>query len=75
MDIVAVSSKYRITIPKIIRERFKISPGDKALFIAHGKTIELVFARSEEELEEMKRLHSKTSEFSNIVPAGENSEV
>ena len=69
MDIVTISSKYQITIPKVIRERFKINPGNKALFIPHGKTIELVFARSEEELAELIRLHSKTSEFS------ENSEV
>jgi len=69
MCIVTISSRYQITIPKEIRERFDIKPGDKALFIPRGKTIELVFARSGEEVEKMKRLHSKTSEFS------ENSEV
>jgi AbrB family looped-hinge helix DNA binding protein len=72
---VTISSRYKITFPKEIRGRFGIKPGDKALFIPRGKTIEVVFARSGEELEEMKRPHSKTSEFSNIVPAGENSEV
>lgn len=69
MCIVTISSRYQITIPKEIREQFDIKPGDKVLFIPRGKTIELVFARSNEELEEMKRLHSKTSEFS------KNSEV
>jgi AbrB family looped-hinge helix DNA binding protein len=64
MCIVTISSRYQITIPKEIRERFDIKPGDKASFIPRGKTIEVVFARSSEELEEMKRLHSKTSEFS-----------
>jgi AbrB family looped-hinge helix DNA binding protein len=63
MDIVTISSRYQITIPKGIREQFKIKPGDKALFILRGKTIELVFARSEKEL---KRLHSKTSENSEV---------
>jgi AbrB family looped-hinge helix DNA binding protein len=75
MCIVTISSRYQIDIPKEIRERFKIKPGDKALFIPRGKTFEIVFARSNEELEEMKRLHSKTSEFLDIVPVGENSEV
>lgn len=69
MCIVTISSRYQITIPKEIREQFDIKTGDKVLFIPRGKTIELVFARSNEELEEMKRLHSKTSEFS------KNSEV
>lgn len=69
MDIVIISSKYQITIPKEIRERFKIKPGDKALFIPRGKTIGVVFVRSDDELEEMKHLDPKTSKFS------ENSEV
>jgi len=51
MCIVAISSRYQITIPKEIRERFDIKPGDKALFIPRGKTIEVVFVRSEEKLE------------------------
>ncbi len=57
MRIVTISSRYQITIPKEIRERFDIKPGDKALFIPRGKTIEVVFARSDEKLEEMKRLY------------------
>lgn len=69
MCVVTISSRYQITIPKELRERFDIEPGDKALFIPRGKTIELVFARTSDELAELKRLHSKTSEFS------ENSEV
>lgn len=75
MYVVTISSRYQITIPKEIRERFDIKSGDKALFIPRGKTIELVFARSNEGLAELKRLHSKTSALTNIVPAGENSEV
>ena len=68
MCIVTISSRYQITIPKEIREQFGVKPGDKALFVPRGKTIEVVFARSDEELEEMMRLY-KTSEFS------KNSEV
>ena len=56
MCVATISSRYQITIPKEIREKFDIKPGDKALFIPHGKSIEIVFARSDEELE-MKRLH------------------
>jgi len=66
MRAITIPPRYQITIPKEIRERFEIKPGDKALFIPHGKTIEVVFLRSNEEIN---RLHSKTSEFS------ENSEV
>jgi AbrB family looped-hinge helix DNA binding protein len=69
MCIVTISPRYLITIPREIREHFGIFPGDKALFIPRGKTIEIVFARSDKELSELKRLHFKTSEFS------ENSEV
>ena len=66
MRTITIPPGYQITIPKEIRERFTIKPGDKAMFIPHGKTIEVVFLHSNEEEE---RLHSKTSEFS------ENSEV
>jgi len=51
MCVVTISSRNQITIPKEIRERFDIKPGDKALFIPRGKTIEVVFVRSEEKLE------------------------
>ncbi len=57
MCIVTISSRYQITVPKEIRERFDIKPGDKALFIPRGKTIEVVFARAEEELETKQRLY------------------
>ena len=63
MSIVTISSRYQITIPKEIREQFDIKPGDKVLFIPRGKTIEVLFARTDKELEEKKRLYSKTSGF------------
>jgi len=58
MCVVTISSRYQITIPKEIRERFDITPGDKALFIPRGKSIEVVFARTKEELADAKRLYS-----------------
>ena len=64
MCVVTISSRFQITIPKEIRERFTVKPGDRVLFIPRGRTLELVFARSDEEFEEVRRLHSKTSEFS-----------
>jgi AbrB family looped-hinge helix DNA binding protein len=75
MCVVTVSSRYQITIPKEIRERFKVKPGQKVLFIPRGKTIEIVFMHSDAEFVELERPHSKNSEFS---PAGtmlESSEV
>lgn len=62
MCVVTISSRYQITIPKKIRERFDITPGDKALFIPRGKTIEVVFARTEKELEEKKRMFLSESQ-------------
>jgi len=62
MCVVTISSRYQITIPKEIRERFNVKPGQKVLFIPRGKTIEIVFVHSDAEL-------VKTSEFL------ENSEV
>ncbi len=75
MRIITVSPRYQITIPKEIRERFKLKPGDKVLFISRGKTIEVVFARSNEELTEFKRLHSNTSKFPSAGTMSENSKV
>jgi AbrB family looped-hinge helix DNA binding protein len=64
MCIVTISNRYQITIPKAIRERFSIKPGDKVLFISRGKTIKVVFGRSDKELSDLRRLHFETSEFS-----------
>lgn len=57
MCVVTISTRYQITIPKEIRERFDIKPGDKTLFIPRGKSIEVLFARTDKELEEKKRLY------------------
>ncbi|MFZ5904313.1 MAG: AbrB/MazE/SpoVT family DNA-binding domain-containing protein [Chloroflexota bacterium] len=62
MYIVTILPNYQITIPKEIREKFDIKPGDKALFISRGKTIEIVFNHSDAELEVVKRRYPKNSE-------------
>lgn len=57
MCLVTISTRYQVTVPKEIRERFGINPGDKALFIPRGKSIEVIFARTKEEMEEKRRLY------------------
>ena len=42
MTITTVSSKYQIVIPKEIRERLKILPGQKLRMIEIGSRIELI---------------------------------
>jgi len=45
MTTVTVSPKYQIVIPKGIRERFAIEPGQKVEAIAYGDRIELIPVR------------------------------
>ena len=42
MEAVTVSPKYQIVIPKSIRERMKITPGQKLQLIQIGDIIEIV---------------------------------
>jgi AbrB family looped-hinge helix DNA binding protein len=42
MTFLTVSPKYQIVIPKEIRERLKIVPGEKFQMILVGKRIELI---------------------------------
>lgn len=37
-----ISSKYQIVIPREVRERFNLKPGQKIMFIPYQKTIRLV---------------------------------
>jgi AbrB family looped-hinge helix DNA binding protein len=43
---VTISSKYRITIPREIRERFGIKPGQKVAFIPHENSLQMVVVSS-----------------------------
>jgi AbrB family looped-hinge helix DNA binding protein len=46
---VTITSKYRITIPREIRERFGIKPGHKAVFIPFENSLQMVFITSIED--------------------------
>ncbi len=45
MSTVTISSKYQVVIPKAVRERLKIKPGQKVEAFAVGGRIELVPVR------------------------------
>lgn len=42
METVTVSPKYQVVIPKSVRERFPISPGQRMQVIAYGDRIEII---------------------------------
>lgn len=50
MPTVTVSSKYQVVIPKAVRDRLKIRPGQKVEAFALGGRIELVPIRPIEEM-------------------------
>ena len=50
MSTVTVSSKYQVVIPKAVRDRLKIRPGQKVEAFALGGRIELVPIRPIEEM-------------------------
>ena len=45
MDIVTISSKYQMVIPRAIREKWKIKPGQKVRLIIFGNRLEVVPVR------------------------------
>ncbi len=49
MNIVTISSKYQVTIPKAIREQFNIRPGQKMMFIPYKETLRVVIVPSVED--------------------------
>jgi AbrB family looped-hinge helix DNA binding protein len=46
MNLVSVSPKYQVVIPKAIREALNIRPGQKMQVIRYGDRIELIPVRS-----------------------------
>ena len=42
MDAVTISSKYQVVIPRAVRERLHLQPGEKMQMIVLGDRIELV---------------------------------
>lgn len=45
MDTVTISSKYQIVIPRAIREKWNIKPGQKVELIVHDGILEIIPAR------------------------------
>ena len=50
METVTLSPKYQVVIPKSIRHRMGLSPGQKIQAIAYGDRIELIPVRPAREL-------------------------
>ena len=50
MDIVTLSSKFQVVIPRSIRERIRLKPGTKLQVISFDDRIELVPLRSMKEM-------------------------
>jgi len=45
MDTVTISSKYQMVIPRAIREKWNIKPGQKVRLIVYGNHLEVVPVR------------------------------
>jgi AbrB family looped-hinge helix DNA binding protein len=45
MDTVTISSKYQLVIPRAIREKWNIKPGQKVRLIVFGNRLEVVPVR------------------------------
>ena len=50
MDTVTISPKFQVVIPKDIRDRLKLSPGQKVQAIAYDNRIELIPQRPLQEM-------------------------
>lgn len=50
MSTVTISPKYQVVIPKAIREKLRLKPGQKVEAIAYEERIELIPVRSAREL-------------------------
>lgn len=53
MNTVTISTKYQVVIPRAIRERFDLKPGQKIMFIPYKKTLRIVIVPPIEEAEGM----------------------
>ncbi len=42
MHTATISSKYQVVIPREIREKFKLKPGQKIMFIPYNTTLRVV---------------------------------
>ena len=53
MDPVTISSKYQVVIPRAIRERFNLKPGQKIIFVPYKNTLRVVIVPPIEQAEGM----------------------
>ena len=51
MNTVTISSKYQVVIPRQIRERFNLKPGQKIMFIPYNNTLRVVIVPPIEQAE------------------------
>ena len=49
MDTVTISSKYQMVIPRSIREKWNVKPGQKVRLIVYGNRLEVVPVRNIQE--------------------------
>jgi AbrB family looped-hinge helix DNA binding protein len=42
LDIVTISSKYQLVIPKAVRERLQLEPGQRVQTLVYGDRVELI---------------------------------
>jgi AbrB family looped-hinge helix DNA binding protein len=46
MDVVTISPKYQVVIPRSVRERLQLEPGQKVQAIVYGDRVELIPLRT-----------------------------
>lgn len=49
METTVVSSKFQVVIPRKIREKFNVKPGQRVMFIPYQKSLRMVIVPSIEE--------------------------
>lgn len=42
MEVVTISSKYQVVIPKEVRKQFNLKPGQKVMFIPYNGTLRVI---------------------------------
>jgi AbrB family looped-hinge helix DNA binding protein len=49
MDMVTISSKFQVVIPRAIREKFHLQPGQKLLFVSYKDSLRVIIVPPIEE--------------------------
>jgi len=49
MNMVTISSKFKVVIPRAIREKFHLQPGQKLLFVSYKNSLRVVIVPPIEE--------------------------